>query len=365
MRLRTRFLAIIFSVTLGLPASAAFAGGDHGEGGRAPALSDPLVSGLAGPLQIAVDDDTLYVAQGFAGVLTIVSDDGRTDIPVPFIDGIDAKHGRVLFTTRDDAPPGVPPAFATLDRLNSDGSSTQIADIMAFEEEANPDQINTYGFTAITNDCAAQLPPELGPPTYSGQPDSNPFAVAITRHGAYVADSGANAILSISKRGHIRTVAVLPPQPATVTPEAVAELGLPDCTLGLTYRFEPVPTDVEVGHDGKLYVTTLPGGPESPALGARGAVWRINPRTGHTKMLGSGFLGATALALGRNGIYVSEIFAGQVSKLGRRGPEPLVQLAPPAGLEYSDGKLYVAYDVFGDGSVATIPLDRHRKRGHH
>lgn len=365
MRLRTRLLAIIFSVTLVLPASAAFAGGHHGGGGGGePTLSDPLVSGLAGPLQIAVDDDTVYVAQSFAGVLTIVSDDGRTDLPVPNLDGIDASHGRVLFTTRADAPPGVPPDFATLNRLKRDGSSTQIADLMAYEETANPDQVNTYGFESIPDDCAAQLPPELGPPTYSGQPDSNPFAVAITRHGAYVADSGANAILSVSKRGRIRTVAVLPPQPATITPEAVAGLGLPDCTLGLTYLFEPVPTDVEVGHGGQLYVSTLPGGPEGPELGARGSVWRINPRTGQAKMLGSGFLGATALALGPHGIYVSEIFAGQVSKLGRHGPEPLVQLAPPAGLEYADGKLYVAYDVFGNGSVATISLGEHGKRGH-
>lgn len=364
MRTRTRLLAVISTVALVLPASAAFADGGHGGGGGGPTLSDPLVSGLAGPLQIAVDDGKVYVAQSFAGVLSILSDDGRSDVPIANLDGLDAKHGRVLFTTRADGPPGEPPAFATLNRLNRDGSSRQIADLMAYEQTANPDQVNTYGFTSIPDDCAAQLPPELGPPTYPGQVDSNPFAVAITRHGAYVADSGANAILKVSRRGHIRTVAVLPPQPATVTPEAIAELGLPDCTLGLTYLFEPVPTDVEVGRGGKLYVTTLPGGPESPALGARGSVWRLNPRTGQIKMLGSGFLGATALAVGRHGIYVSEIFAGQVSKLGRHGPEPLVQLAPPAGLEYAHGKLYVAYDVFGDGSVATIALRGHREGGH-
>ncbi len=59
-----------------------------------------------------------------------------------------------------------------------------------------------------------------------------------------------------------------------VTKESAAALELPDCVVGVTYAFEPVPTDVEVGKDGYLYVTTLPGGPESPALGARGSSGR-------------------------------------------------------------------------------------------
>lgn len=358
MRVRMRLLAAASAVALSVPSSAAFAHGGSGE----PTLSDPLASGLAGPLQIAVDRDRVFVAQSFAGVLSIIGDHGQHDVPLPGIDGLDVKRGRVVYSTRADSEPGDPGFFATLERLDRGGSSTQIADLWAYEQAANPDQVNTYGFTSIPDECAAQWPADFGPTTYPGQPDSNPFALAISRRGVYVADSGGNAILKVSRHGHVSTVAVLPPQPTAITADAAAELGLPDCVIGLTYRFEPVPTDVEVGRNGKLYVTTLPGGPESAALGARGAVWRINPRTGQTRMLGSGFLGATGLAVGPHGIYVTEIFAGQVSKLGRHGPQPLVQLPTPSGLEYADGKLFVSYDVFGNGSVATISLGHPGRR---
>ena len=60
------------------------------------------------------------------------------------------------------------------------------------------------------------------------------------------------------------------------------------CTVGHKFYFEPVPTDVEV-HDGLLYVTTLPGGPEDPSLGARGKVYTVDPATGDVTKIGSGF----------------------------------------------------------------------------
>ena len=108
----------------------------------------------------------------------------------------------------------------------------------------------------------------------------------------------------------------------------VAALGLPDCVVGVTYAFESVPTDVEVGRDGSLYVTTLPGGPESPVLGARGAVWKVNPWTGHARKVAGGFLGATNLAIGKHGtIYVAELFAGQISVVKNGSAKPYLE--PP------------------------------------
>src|SRR4029450_3789544 len=91
----------------------------------------------------------------------------------------------------------------------------------------------------------------------------------------------------------IRTLAVLPSQPLKITEDIAHAQGLPDCVIGVTYRFEAVPTDVEVGRDGYLYVTTLPGGPEDPSLGARGKVYRVNPRNGHIKLVATGFAGGT------------------------------------------------------------------------
>ena len=57
-------------------------------------------------------------------------------------------------------------------------------------------------------------------------------------------------------------------------------IGLPACVTGLNYKFEPVPTDVEMGPDGWLYVSSLPGGPEDGSLGAQGRVYKVNPANG-------------------------------------------------------------------------------------
>ena len=364
MRRIAPVLAVAVATAVAFAPGAAAADSGRGSGGGSPpTLSDPIATGLIAPLQIAVDEGKVYIAQG-TGAITVVDKRGSRDIPAPGVDGIDVDDGRVTYSTRAEGEAGSPGFFATLQRLNRNGTSTQVADLWAYEQAANPDQVNTYGFESIPADCAAQLPPppDFPPVQYAGQPDSNPFGVLADDERTYVADAGANAILEVSRSGRIRTVAVLPPQPATITAEAAAEFGFPDCTVGLTYRFEPVPTDIEKGRDGKLYLTTLPGGPESPALGARGSVWSLNPRNGALRQVATGFLGATNLAVGKGGdIYVTEIFGGKVSKVGPGGtPQTVVELPLPSGLESDDGKLYVSYDVFGDGSVATINVGRGR-----
>src|SRR5690606_8336302 len=147
-------------------------------------------------------------------------------------------------------------------------------------------------------------------------------------------------ILEVRLDGSIRAVAVLPPQQLEVTQELADAQGLPPCVVGHSFGFEPVPTDVEVGPGGMLYVTTLPGGPEDPSLGARGAVWKVNPRTGAFQRIASGLAGPTNLAIGRSGIYVTELFANRVSVLRHGQPVPVLELTEPAAIEAFRGKLY-------------------------
>ena len=356
-----RLLATAALVVVLAPSAAYADANGHGLG-DSPTLSAPLAQGLAGPLQIAVGDSgTVYAAQAFAGVLTKIGRHGTQDIatnPGGEIAGVDVRaNNSVLYTSSVFNADGVATATA-LNRLEH-GSSSMIADLYTYEATQNPDQGATYGFESIPADCAAQWPVEFaGPPSYMGGIDSHPYAVASAGPKTYVADAAMNAILEINRKGDIRTVAVLPPQPLVLSAEAVAANQFPECVTGLTYNFEPVPTDVEVGLNGMLYVTTLPGGPEDPSLGARGSVYRINPWTGESTQLATGFLGATNLALGRLGqIFVSELFAGKVSRVVNGAPETVLELPAPAGLEYANGKLYVSYDVFANGSVATIQLN--------
>ena len=47
-----------------------------------PTLSEPIAEGLAGPLQLTVQGDTVYVGQSFAGLLTKITPHGTEDIAV-------------------------------------------------------------------------------------------------------------------------------------------------------------------------------------------------------------------------------------------------------------------------------------------
>ena len=76
---------------------------------------------------------------------------------------------------------------------------------------------------------------------------------------------------------------------------------VPACVAGHEYAFEPVPTDVELGPDGWLYVSSLPGGPEDPSLGARGAVFRVSPWTGHVRLWAEDILSPTGIAVSDSG----------------------------------------------------------------
>ncbi|MGO1933184.1 MAG: ScyD/ScyE family protein, partial [Cellulosimicrobium funkei] len=134
--------------------------------------------------------------------------------------------------------------------------------------------------------------------------------------------------------------------------------------------FEPVPTDVEVGPRGVLYVTTLPGGPEDASLGARGAVYTVDPWRGAVRRLATGFLGATNLAVSGDGtVYVAELFGGKVSQVGKRGPSTLVEVPLPAGLEWDGKGLLATTNALPadettppDGHLVRIDLGRHGGR---
>ncbi|CCH80467.1 conserved exported hypothetical protein [Nostocoides japonicum T1-X7] len=273
---------------------------------------------VAAPFNLDVHASTVYVADGglnLVGTLT----KGGSIAPVaknqPGASGValsgDSRYLAFTTTVTDEA---------TFENTRSGvwlwgprGSRTFV-NTLAYEKRHNPDKVNHYGIDHPSA-CVRKAFQAAGfPVSYKGLVDSHAYSVAAVGNGWVVADAGSNTLWSVSRSGAIRTLSVLPPQPTVVTAGMASALGLPSCVAGVRYAFEAVPTDVEVGRDGYLYVTTLPGGPESPVLGARGAVYKVDPRTGKSSVVATGFLGATNLAIGNQGqIYVAELFAGKIS----------------------------------------------------
>jgi hypothetical protein len=287
----------------------------------AATVNDTGIDGLIGPLGLAIGNDgTIYIAEAPAGQLTMVPPRGdpTTFQPFPgseaFVTGVAAQgKGQVAFTAT------VVPEFAvdeddydaTLNFMNPNGKITRSISTLDHEIANNPDGDQWYGFTDTPAECLALLPPFVQP--YQGTVESNPYAVTVVPGGHLIADAAGNSILHVAASGRITTVAVLPPIPTVVDADLAAAFRLDECVVGRTHWGEPVPTDVEVGPDGMLYVTTLPGQPELPGTAS---VYRVHPRTGAVELVASGFSGAVDLAVAADGtIYVAELFGDQISAI--------------------------------------------------
>jgi hypothetical protein len=329
-----------------------------------PPPSGPVIvaEGLVTPLSFDVSArGDLYVGQAFAGVLTHVPKRGApTDVVTgaPEVVAVSVDRGVLTWAESIHDEATFAPVSAVLKKRAHDGTVTEV-DLLAYESQTNADGGVTYGVLGLSPACQATLPPFLQPST--GGIDSHPYGSVSTHGGTYVADAGANAVLRVDRRGQVSTVAVLPPTVVDLTPEMVAAAGLDPCVADGAAHLEPVPTDVEVGKHGMLYVSTLPGGPEDGSLGANGSVYRVHPRTGAVEMVATGFAGATNVAVAPNGtVYVAEMFGGKVSAISRSGDvSTVLEVAEPAAVEWHSGRLYVSSGVFTQpGAVVALRLPR-------
>ena len=293
------------------------------------------------PLQFAVDGKKVYVADSAKSALFRVGNPnpiatGPTPSPDPEssgdLAGVAARHGRVAYTTTEADHKN------TYLTVRSHGKQVLKVNLGAYERWKNPDKVITYGATKpwkVSDACKAELGKAGAPLTYRGQKDSHAYSVAALSDGSWlVADAGGNDILKVSKWGHISTVAVLPAQPVKITSEIAGQLGAPSC-VGITYRFEAVPTDVEVAN-GHVYVTTLPGG-----AGGLGSVYKLGWHNKPIK-IADGFAAATNLAVSPSGrIYVVELGVG-VFTPGKHGPRQVADLPGAAAVEWANGRLYAS-----------------------
>lgn len=315
-----------------------------GSAGAAPD-ADPtprlLANRLIGPLSAAVSDDgTVYFTQNFAGALMRRAPGRapRTDFRStgPEVGGVSVVRRQVTFTTT-----GGRQLLRRIGLNAPDPKATVVADLGAYEQSANPDGDVRYGLEKVSTQCAQQWPvDQLGPPQYDGIVESHPYGTALDGPATYVADAAGNDILRVMPDGTVSTVAVLPAQPVKITAQIAEQNGIPECAIGLTYDFEPVPTDVEVGPDGRLYVSTLSGGL------ALGGVYTVNPRNGTVTPIAGGFVGGTGLAVADDGdLYVAQLFAGSIEKISHGQRSTFVQTPMPAAVEVAGDQLYATVNA--------------------
>jgi hypothetical protein len=316
-----------------------------GSAAASPAHRLHVVKTLPGdyiaPLQFAVSGRTVAVADSGASALylvghpTAIAHGGApTSDPEASGDlaGVDVKNGRIGYTQSDAAHTDT--RFTVLHH----GKKVLQVSLSAYEQRHNPDGRIRYGLadpSKASKTCRAQMTAVGLQISYRGGVDSHPYAVAGLGDGSWlIADAGGNDILRVSKRGHVSTVAVLPAQTVTITPELAGQFGLTDC-VGLRYRFEAVPTDVEVAK-GSIYATTLPGG-----AGGLGSVYRVG-WSGWTHRIATGFAQATNLAVSPSGcIYVVELGQGVYTPT-KHGPELVAALPGAAAVEWANGRLYAS-----------------------
>lgn len=183
------------------------------------------------------------------------------------------------------------PDLATLVKFDTASNSYQkIADLGAYETKNNPDGTST---------------------------DSNPYSLAVLDDGSFaVADAGANDVIGVTADGKtLSTLGVFAARPNPLP------FGPP--------TFQAVPTGLTVGPDGALYVGELTGFPY-PAGSAD--VFRLDPKTGISTVVASGFTNIGDITFGPDGkLYVLQISTnGLASKLGP-GPGALIEVDTKTG----------------------------------
>jgi sugar lactone lactonase YvrE len=312
-----------------------------------------VAGGLVSPLSVAVaPDGTVYASQNFVGKITKVAPGGEPatvhESPGFELGGLTVVGDTLTFTSTSLGRPVSAGVYTKV----GDAEPTLLANTWAYEKANNPDGNRKYGIQGLKKSCIAKIPKKkrAGMVAYKGIKESHPYATAVAGDVTYVADAAANAIFAVGTDG-VSTVAVLPAVKVKVTKQLRKGFKLPKCVQGKTFKGEPVPTDVEIGPDGNLYVTTLGGG-----LGEQmplGAVHRVTTAGAVSEMAG-GLMTPVGLAISPTGTsYVSLLFPGVVMQQPLGGePSPLAEVPFAGDVEFSNGSVYVTEtDLTNDGSA--------------
>lgn len=243
-----------------------------------------LAGGLVNPAHLTFGPKgSLIVADMGTGSITRISTrTGTTSVVASGLGltaGVDVDRRGRIFATSTLGNPETEVAPARLVQINHHGSATVRADLLAWELAHNPD-----GQSQASDSV------------------SNPYAVLALPNRVIVADAAANDLVEVRADGHLRTLTVFP----NVTDGECATR--PENDPG-AFGCDAVPTDVEMGPDGYLYVSGLGGF-------AEGHIYRVNARTGKIVRTWGGLPPLTGLAVANDGtIYAASFLSDTVLRI--------------------------------------------------
>lgn len=304
------------------------------------AQEDALADGLRNPRNISFDSDgNLYVAEaGIAGPEATVNEDpfgASSQVTMVTPDGETEVVTRGLISYREGNPLGahaVQSVGGSLWLLLGETSDFTIPFTHALVE-LNPENGRVQTFVDL---LAIELNED---PDGNPNEQSNPTDFAVAEDGTvYIANAGMNALLSWSPEGGVQVAQV--------------------------WDFEtdnPVPTSVEIGPDGDIYVGFLTGFP-FPAEGSRVERWSggelVETYEGLTAVTGLLVADDGTIYAVEHGTFEQGWGPGRVVTVSADGVTPVMEdLNAPYGIAQApDGGIYVSIGSRGGADGAVIPV---------
>lgn len=200
-------------------------------------------------------------------------------------DGLSQRDDGALYTIMAASPQQIPPGIPA-------GITEALQDQLGQLVKLNPEDGDYSAVAGVGAYDYAWTNRHLGlNPQY---PDANPYGVLALEHRIYVVDAGSNTLDLVGADGRVTVLAVFPPPAVN----------------------DAVPTCIDQGRDGALYVGELTGGGNAPGSAV---VWRVVP--GHKPIVWqSGFTTITGCGFGTDGsFYVTEFQLGGLGSMNPAG----------------------------------------------
>jgi hypothetical protein len=256
------------------------------------------------------------------------------------VDGVSIRRNGTVFginaATPDAIPPGVLSPEATAAAQQQLGQLIKVTRTGKVRFIAGVGHVD-YVWTAAR--------PGLVPGQF---PDANPYGVLALPHAVWVVDAASNTIDRIGANGKVSVAAFVPNPPVS----------------------DAVPTCIDRGTDGALYVGELTGTGNKPGASV---VWRFTPR-GHTlTKWATGLTAVTGCGFAPDGSFYATEFStrgldnaapgtGRVVRVRRHSTSPTTVargLNFPGGFAAgSDGSLYVSNWSISPATGGAMPSGR-------